>query len=66
MLASNDFLQKRYRIIRQLGKGGMGAVYEVEDKRRSAFAQTRQQIRAKRCKTRGKNDYFAKCFECGE
>src|SRR2546426_9293710 len=42
--AANTVLQHRYRIIRQLGKGGMGTVYEAVDQRLSSVVAIKQTL----------------------
>lgn len=46
MLASNTILQNRYRIIRQLGQGGMGTVYEAIDERVSCVVAVKETLAA--------------------
>src|SRR6266850_5071052 len=42
ILAPGAILQDRYRVIRQLGKGGMGAVYEALDQRLDAIVALKE------------------------
>lgn len=42
LLAPDAILQNRYRIIRQLGRGGMGAVYEALDQRLDAVVALKE------------------------
>ena len=42
MLSSSTVLQSRYRIVRQLGQGGMGTVYEAMDERVSAVVVVKE------------------------
>lgn len=42
VLAPDAILQNRYRIVRQLGRGGMGAVYEAIDQRLDAVVALKE------------------------
>lgn len=42
LLAPDAILQNRYRIVRQLGRGGMGAVYEAVDQRLDAIVALKE------------------------
>lgn len=56
MLAPNTILQNRYRVIRQLGQGGMGTVYEALDQRVSAIVALKETIV-------GENEEARRAFE---
>jgi serine/threonine protein kinase/thiol-disulfide isomerase/thioredoxin len=44
MLAPNTILQSRYRIVRKLGQGGMGAIYEAIDQRVSCVVALKETL----------------------
>src|SRR5882672_4680722 len=44
MLSPNTILQSRYRIVRELGHGGMGTVYEALDQRVNCIVALKETI----------------------
>ena len=44
MLAPNSILQNRYRVVRELGHGGMGTVYETVDQRVNCIVALKETI----------------------
>ena len=61
MLEKGDILQNRYRIIRQLGEGGMGAVYEAEDNQRFGKPVALKEILLNL--TNKNSEHFRRAFE---
>ena len=61
MVAIGDYLQNRYRIIRQLGEGGMGAVYEAEDAQRFGKTVALKEILLNL--TSKNSEHFRRAFE---
>lgn len=56
MLAANSILQKRYRVIRELGHGGMGTVYEALDQRVNCIVALKETMP-------GNNDEARRAFQ---
>src|SRR3954451_18232119 len=46
LLPAGTILQRRYRVVRQLGRGGMGAVYEAIDMRLGHSVAVKQTLSA--------------------
>lgn len=56
MLASNTDLQNRYRVLRELGHGGMGTVYEALDQRVNCIVALKETVA-------GNNDEARRAFQ---
>ena len=52
MLALNTILQNRYRVLRELGHGGMGTVYEALDQRVNCIVALKETITADNAEAR--------------
>lgn len=61
MLAENQVLKNRYKIIRKLGHGGMGADYEAEDNQR--FGKTVALKKILLGLTERNSEHFRRAFE---
>ncbi len=46
MLSPNKLIRKRYRIIRQVAQGGMGAIYQAEDQQSGESVALKQNLRS--------------------